>query len=45
MYSPNSPAGIPDRAYDESYHVGATDTVHTGPDHPSFLQLPLVPQR
>jgi uncharacterized protein len=39
---PISPAGLPARAYDESYHVGATNTVYTGPDHPSFVQLPLV---
>jgi hypothetical protein len=34
---------LPIRAYDESYHVGATNAVFTGPDHPSFLQLPIVP--
>ena len=42
---PYSPAGIPDRAYDGSYHVGATNTVYTGPEHASYLQLPLVPQK
>ena len=42
---PYSPAGLPARSYDESYHVGATNTVHTGPDHPSCLQLPIVPAR
>jgi predicted acyl esterase len=42
---PYSPAGIPSRAYDESYHVGATNTVLTGPDHPSYIQLPIVPDR
>jgi predicted acyl esterase len=40
---PYSPAGIPTRAYDESYHVGATNTVYTGPDHQSFIQLPIIP--
>jgi len=40
---PYSPAGVPVRAYDESYHVGATNTVYTGPDHPSYVQLPIVP--
>ena len=40
---PYSPAGIPSRAYDERYHVGATNTVFTGPDHPSYIQLPIVP--
>ncbi|MFC7485650.1 CocE/NonD family hydrolase [Knoellia sp. CPCC 206453] len=42
---PYSPAGIPSRSYDESYHVGATNTVHTGPNHPSYVQLPIVPTR
>ena len=37
---PYSPAGMPSRAYDESYHVGASNTVYTGPDHPSYVQLP-----
>jgi predicted acyl esterase len=40
---PYSAAGVPARAYDESYHVGATNTVYTGPDHPSYIQLPIVP--
>lgn len=40
---PTSPAGIPSRAYDESYHAGATNTVYTGPDHVSYVQLPLLP--
>ncbi len=42
---PYSPAGLPVRAYDASYHTGATNTVHTGPDHPSYIQLPIVPAR
>jgi predicted acyl esterase len=42
---PYSPAGLPSRAYDESYHRGATNTVYTGPEHPSYIQLPLVPAR
>lgn len=42
---PYTPAGLPVRAYDESYHVGATNTIYTGPDHPSFIQLPIVPAR
>ncbi|KIF66993.1 hydrolase [Streptomyces sp. AcH 505] len=42
---PCSPAGLPSRAYDESYHVGATNTVRTGPAHPSYVQLPIVPAR
>ncbi len=39
---PMSPAGVPARHYDESYHVGMTNTVYTGPNHPSYLQLPVV---
>ncbi len=39
---PYTPAGIPVRAYDENYHVGAVNTVHTGPEHPSYVQLPLI---
>ncbi|GGF30724.1 CocE/NonD family hydrolase [Subtercola lobariae] len=42
---PYSPAGIPIRTYDESYHVGATNSVYTGPEHPSYVQLPIVPAR
>lgn len=40
---PYSPAGLPARSYDASYHVGATNTVHTGPAHESWIQLPIVP--
>ncbi len=39
---PYSAPGVPARAYDPSYHLGATNTIHTGPDHPSYLQLPIV---
>jgi len=42
---PYSPAGLPARSYDESYHVDATNTVYTGPDHSSYVQLPVVPAR
>jgi predicted acyl esterase len=42
---PYSPAGLPSRAYDESYHVGASNSVYTGPDHPSYVQLPIVPAK
>ncbi|MFB9467731.1 CocE/NonD family hydrolase [Streptomyces cinereospinus] len=41
---PYAPAGVPVRAYDESYHVGATNRIHTGPQHPSYIQLPIVPR-
>jgi predicted acyl esterase len=39
---PYAPAGAPTRAYEESYHTGATNTVYTGPAHPSYIQLPIV---
>lgn len=32
-------------AYDPSYHTGATNSVHTGPAHVGYVQLPLVPRR
>ena len=32
-------------AYDASYHDGARNTIYTGPDHLSFIQLPIVPKR
>ena len=40
---PNSPDGIPSRTYDKRYHVGARNTVYTGPQHPSYVQLSVVP--
>ena len=40
---PYAPAGLPNRAYDPAYHAGATNTIHTGPDYPSYIQLPIVP--
>jgi uncharacterized protein len=42
---PNAPAGLPSRAYDESYHRGATNTIFTGPSHPGYLQLPVIPAK
>ncbi|WP_375400863.1 CocE/NonD family hydrolase [uncultured Amnibacterium sp.] len=30
-------------AYDRGYHDGATNTLYTGPDHRSLIQLPIVP--
>ncbi len=42
---PNVPAGLPSRSYDETYHTGATNTIYTGPQHPSYVQLPIIPQR
>jgi hypothetical protein len=32
-------------AYDPAYHDGAQNTIYTGPDHPSYVQLPIVPSR
>lgn len=32
-------------AYDATYHDGAQNTIYTGPQHPSYLQLPVVPPR
>ncbi len=29
--------------YDPSYHDGATNTIHTGPEHPGYVQLPVIP--
>jgi len=40
---PYAPDGCPTRAYDDGYHKGATNTVYTGPEHPCFIQLPIVP--
>ncbi len=31
-------------AYDPGYHDGATNTVYTGPDHVSYVQLPIIPR-
>ena len=42
---PYAPDGAPVRAYDESYHAGALNAVHTGPERPSYIQLPIVPAR
>lgn len=32
-------------AYDASCHDGARNTIFTGPEHPSYLQLPVLPPR
>lgn len=32
-------------AYDPACHDGAFNTIYTGPDHPSHVQLPVVPPR
>ena len=42
---PYSPAGLPVRAYDASYHIGARNTVYTGADCPSYVQLPIIPAK
>jgi predicted acyl esterase len=41
---PNAPAALPSRAYDESYHLGARNTIYTGPRHQCFVQLPVLPK-
>jgi predicted acyl esterase len=33
------------RVVDNSYQVGASNTIYTGPDHPSYLQLPVIPPK
>ncbi|WPN44616.1 CocE/NonD family hydrolase [Pseudomonas sp. P8_241] len=33
----------PRHGYDNAYHDGARNTIHTGPDRPGFIQLPIVP--
>jgi hypothetical protein len=33
----------PRHCYDSTYHDGARNTVYTGPNHPGFIQLPIVP--
>jgi predicted acyl esterase len=40
---PYSPAGLPSRSYDQSYHAGATNTIYTGPEHQGYVQLPIIP--
>ncbi len=40
---PYAPSGAPTRAYDEAYHAGAMNSVYTGPAHPSYIQLPIIP--
>lgn len=42
---PYSPAGLTVRAYDESYQLGATNTLYSGPDHPNYVQLPIAPAK
>ena len=32
-------------AYDATYHDGAENTIYTGPEHPSYLQLPVIPAK
>ncbi|WP_077035069.1 CocE/NonD family hydrolase [Pelomonas sp. KK5] len=35
----------PRHGYDASTHDGARNTIHTGPDHPAWIQLPVVPAK
>jgi predicted acyl esterase len=30
---------------DKSYQAGASNTIHTGPEHASYLQLPIIPEK
>jgi predicted acyl esterase len=30
--------------YDTSFRIGATNSLYTGPDHVSYIQLPVIPQ-
>jgi putative CocE/NonD family hydrolase len=39
------PGMVAGRHYDQAVHAGATNRIHSGPDHPSHLRLPLVPRR
>ena len=32
-------------AYDASIHDGIQNTIYTGPDHQSYVQLPILPDR
>lgn len=32
-------------AYDPTYHDGAHNTIYTGPSHPSYVQLPVLPAK
>ena len=35
--------GVTGRTYDPSYHTGAENVIYTGPDHPCYVQLPIIP--
>jgi hypothetical protein len=34
-----------EHSYDETYHKGASNTIYMGPDHPCYLQLPVIPPK
>lgn len=40
---PHDGCGGSRHSYDASYHTGAQNTIYTGPNHPSYLQLPVIP--
>lgn len=42
---PYAPPGVPVRHYDDRYHAGAINTVHTGPGRLGYIQLPIVPAK
>ena len=42
---PYDGCGYERHAYDASYHNGAQNTIYTGPNHPSYLQIPVIPAK
>ena len=40
---PSSGCGRARLFYDPRYHTGAENIIYTGPKHPSYLQLPVIP--
>ena len=39
---------IPMRIYDivdQTYQKGSQNTIYTGPEHPTYLQLPVIPPK
>ena len=41
---PYDGCGTERHSYDASYHNGAENTIYTGPAHPSYVQLPVIPE-
>jgi predicted acyl esterase len=40
---PHGSCGRLQLAYDASYHKGAENTIYSGPNHASYLQIPVIP--